>query len=111
MIKQNKCRKTYNKDFKLEAVKMRIEQGYSIEGVLQAMDIPDRRMIQRWVKKYLTYGEIGLEEHRGKASIGRPRKSPLTQDEEISRHIQRLEMENEILKKLLKVQGRDVPLR
>lgn len=110
MIKQNEYRKTYSKDFKLRAVQMKL-QGHSYQKVSQDMGIPDKSILKSWLRNYKTYGEVGLEERRGKLSTGRPRKRPLTPEQELAKRIRRLEMENEILKKLLELQGRDVPLR
>lgn len=111
MIKQNKHRKTYGKDFKLMAVRMKLEGGYSNKAVVETLGIPCLRMFKRWVSKYRKYGEGGLEEHRGKMSTGKPRKRPLTSPDEMRNRIRRLEMENEVLKKLLELRGRDVPSR
>jgi transposase len=108
MIKQNKHRKTYGKDFKLMAVRMKLEGGYSNKAVVETLGIPCLRMLKRWVSKYRKYGEGGLEEQRGKMSAGRPRKRPLTAPEEMHKRIRRLEMENQVLKKLLELTGRDV---
>lgn len=111
MIKENKHRRTYSKDFKLKAVKMKLEQGYSNKMVLEDLGLPSASMFKYWVSNYRKYGEAGLEDHRGKKSAGRPRKRPLTVPEEMQKRIRRLEMENEILKKLLQLTGRDVPPR
>lgn len=108
MIKQNKYRRTYSKDFKLNAVKMKLEEGYSNKTIVEVLGLPSSRMFRYWVSNYRKYGEAGLEEQRGKMSAGRPRKRPLTLPEEMQKRIRRLEMENEVLKKLLKLTGRDV---
>jgi len=110
VIKQNDYRKTYSKEFKLQAVKMKIDQGYSYEAIVQATGI-DRSMIKRWVKNYQAIGEAGLEERRGQMSVGRPRVRPMTEEDELAKRIRRLEMENEVLKKLLELQGRELPRR
>lgn len=110
MIKQNKHRKTYSKEIKLEAIKMRLDQGHSEKSVLKALNIPDRSMLRRWLKQFRSNGEAGLEERRGKKSTGRPRKHLSTDEQEPAKRIRRLEMENEVLKKLLELQGRDVLL-
>lgn len=110
MIKQNKHRKTYSKEFKLMAVKTKLEGGNSYKGVVEALEILTVRMLKKWVSSYRAHGEAGLEEHRGKMSTGRPRILPRPQHDEVERRIRRLEMENEVLKKLLELQRRDVPL-
>lgn len=109
MIKQNEHRKTYSKEFKLMAVKMKLELGWNNKAIRQELKIPSPRMFLYWVKNYKTYGEFGLEEHRGKKSTGRSRLTPASSEQELTKRLHRLEMENEVLKKLLELQGRDVP--
>lgn len=56
-------------------------------------------MVQLWVKNYQKEGITGLGEKRGKytgVGKGRPRVSPMPQDDEL----ERLRSENEYLKKL-----------
>lgn len=108
MIKQNEHRKTYSKEFKLQAVKMKVDQGCSYAAIVQETGIA-RSMIKRWVKSYQAIGEAGLEERRGHMSAGRPRVRPITKEDELAKRIRRLEMENEVLKKLLELQGRELP--
>lgn len=108
MIKQNDHRNTYSKEFKLQAVKLKIEQGYSCPAITQEKGISSS-MIKRWVKDYQAMGEAGLDERRGKTSTGRPSARPMTKEEELTKRIRRLEMENDVLKKLLELQGREVP--
>lgn len=111
MAGEGKKRRTYSKEFKLKAVKMKLEQGYSNPRILAELGIPQESMLKRWVKNYRTQGETGLEEHRGKAPKGRPRKKPLTHEEELMRRIRRLEMENAALKKLDELMRRDAGRR
>lgn len=106
-VKQNAKRKTYSKDFKFRAVKMKLEQGFSPGRILQELGIPDESMLKRWVRQYQESGEAGLEERRGKLSAGRPSKRPKAEPEELLKRIRRLEMENAVLKKLLELDGRD----
>lgn len=97
-VKQNAKRKTYRKDFKLRAVKMRLEKGFSPGRILQELGIPDESMLKGWIRQYQESGETGLEERRGKLSAGRPSKRPKTEPEELLKRIRRLEMENAVLK-------------
>ncbi len=59
MIKENKYRRTYSKDFKLKAVKMKLEQECSNKMVVEALGLPSPRMFRHWVSNYRKYGEAG----------------------------------------------------
>ena len=65
-------RSTYSKEFKLQAAKLKIDQGYSYAAVAQNVGIFNS-MIKRWVMDYRFIGEAGLDERRGKFSTNRPR--------------------------------------
>ena len=93
---------TYSKEFKVFAVgeymtgktplQIFIEAGINVNilGREQA-----QRCLRRWRKKHQDYGVEGLlQETRGSGSSGRPRKIPLTIEEQLSK----LQRENEILK-------------
>lgn len=96
-----KMRKTYDIAFKKKTVEMYLggEMGY--KSVAKELGI-DYTIVRRWVRHFKAEGMQGLEEKRGKAtgpSKGRPRTRP----EEPETKIKRLEAENEMLKKLLKM--------
>jgi transposase len=59
-------------------------------------------VIRRWVKHFKSEGINGLEEKRGKAK-GTGQGRPRTRPEDPEAKIKRLEAENEMLKKLLKM--------
>lgn len=105
-IKQNKYRKTYNAEFKLQAVRLHTEHGYSANRVALELDVA-RSMVQRWLHYYKAEGEAGLEEKRGHMSTGRPRVKVYSREEELQARIRRLEMEVAVLKKLKEIGGRD----
>ncbi|USK76644.1 transposase [Peribacillus frigoritolerans] len=95
-----KIRKTYDRSFKKKAVDMYLKEGMGYKRIAKELDI-DHTMVRQWVKHYRAEGMQGLEEKRGKAKgpgIGRPRTRP---DPEVK--IKRLEAENELLKKFLKM--------
>jgi transposase len=73
----------------------------SYETVAKELDISDS-MVGRWVKHFETKGIKGLEEKRGKAK-GPGKGRPRTRPEDPETKIKRLEAENEMLKKLLKM--------
>ncbi len=83
--------KQYSAEFKLEAAKMVVDHHYSVAKAAQAMGV-SLATLNRWVKK------LRLE-RQGPP----PRSPPLTPEQielrEMKKKIQRLEMENEILKK------------
>lgn len=103
----NRKRKTYSREFKLKAVLMKLEEGYSKPRIALELGIT-KAMLERWVKRYRQFGEAGLEEQRGRSSAGRPPK-PTTREEDLLRRIRRLEMENAVLKKLQELTGGDAP--
>ena len=69
-----------------------IEAGINVS--ILGRTIP-QRCLDRWRRKHREYGIEGLlQENRGLGSSGRPRKIPLTTEEELAK----LQRENEILK-------------
>ncbi len=81
----------YSKETKLLAVQMYLEAGKSQQEIAQALGLRRKELVEQWVHRYRYEGELGFEK-----SIGRPRKTPHTQQA----YIARLEMENALLKKL-----------
>jgi transposase-like protein len=82
--------KHYKLETKLLAVQMYLEQGYTQRQIARILDLPRKELIEQWVYRYRREGEQGFHK-----PIGRPRKSPLSQEG----YIARLEMENALLKK------------
>lgn len=80
-----------SKETKLLAVQMYLEEGQSQQAIAQALGLPRKELVEQWVHRYRYEGEAGFDR-----SIGRPRKTPETQQG----YIARLEMENTLLKKL-----------
>lgn len=105
--KAGRKHRTYSKEFKLRAIKMKLEEGYSNPRILAELGIPEESVLRDWVRRYRAQGEAGLEERRGNAAKGRPPKKPLTREEELLQRIRRLEMENAVLKKLDELMRRD----
>lgn len=96
-----KNRVTYDVAFKKKAVDLYFKEGMGYKTVAKELGI-DYTVVRRWVKHFEAEGIKGLEEKRGKAKgpgIGRPRTRPENPQEKIKR----LEAENEMLKKLLKM--------
>ncbi|MBL3591538.1 MAG: transposase [gamma proteobacterium endosymbiont of Lamellibrachia anaximandri] len=86
-----KERKKYSKEFKLDAVSLVLEQGYSRREAASSLDI-NAQMLGRWVKEHQT--------EDGQAFRGNGKQNP--EQEEIRKlkaQVKRLEMEKDILKK------------
>jgi len=93
-----KIRKTYTAEEKFEVVDNYLNNGWTQREIFSHYQISNS-MLQRWLNHYKREGLPGLEEKRGKSfgiGKGRPRKHPLSLEEENKR----LRAENEFLKKL-----------
>jgi transposase len=96
---------SYSFEFKLRTVMMYLNEQLGYRKVAKRMGIKDPKRVRIWVKNYQQYGEEGLKECRGKtisSKRGRPRKKPLTVEEEN----RKLKAENEFLKKLIALKRR-----
>lgn len=85
-------RKKYSKEFKLDAVSLVLDQGYTRREAARSLDI-NEQMLGRWVKEH-------RESEDGHAFRGNGKRTP--EQEEIRRlkaEVKRLEMERDILKK------------
>jgi transposase len=97
-----RIQQSYTAETKLKAVQMYLENGMGYKRVARELNIPEPS-VRRWVKRYEREGMSALEEKRGKSkglNKGRPRKNPLSPEEELIR----LRAENEYLKKLWALQ-------
>ncbi|EHN6806900.1 transposase [Salmonella enterica] len=83
--------KVFTADFKLEAAKLVLDQHYTHGEAAKAMNV-SLSAINRWVKSLRM-------ERQGKMPPGLPLTPEQTELREMRKRIQRLEMENEILKK------------
>lgn len=83
--------KHFSAEFKLEAAKLVVDQHYTLAQAAQAMGV-SVSAITRWVNK------LRLEQ-QGKTPAGLPLTPELLELREMKKKIQRLEMENDILKK------------
>jgi len=85
-------RKKYSQEFKLDAVSLVLEQGYSRAAASRNLDV-NPNLLGRWVKEY-------EEQEHGQAFRG---NGKLTAEQEelksLRAKVKRLEMEKEILKK------------
>ena len=84
-------RKKYSKEFKLDAVSLVLEQGYTRREAARSLDV-NEQMLGRWVKEH--QGSEDGEAFRGNGKLRQ-------EQEEIKRlkaQVKRLEMERDILK-------------
>ena len=84
-------RKKYSKEFKLDAVSLVLDQGYTRAEAARSLDI-NANMLGRWVKEQ--------QSDEGQAFRGNGRLTP--EQEEIRKlksQVKRLEVEKDILKK------------
>lgn len=83
--------KHYPRELKLEAVRMFFEEGMTRAEITQAIGIRSDERVKIWVRQYRQEGSAAFFK-----PIGRPRKQAESREAEI----ERLRMENALLKKL-----------
>jgi transposase len=84
-------RKKYSKEFKLDAVSLVSEQGYSRVEAARSLDI-NANMLGRWVKEHKT--------EDGQAFRGNGKLTPEQEElRALKAQVKRLQMEKDILKK------------
>ena len=84
-------RKKYSKEFKLDAVSLVSEQGYSQAKAARSLDI-NANMLGRWIKEHKT--------EDGQAFRGNGKLTPEQDELRVLRaQVKRLQMEKDILKK------------
>jgi transposase-like protein len=104
-IYMTKSRKTTYEE-RIEVVKYCIENKYSYKLTAAHFNLPYSQVYQ-WVQKYIEKGQEGLLDGRGRTK----HESELSETDKLKRdneilqaRIQRLEMENEVLKKLKEIE-------
>ena len=102
----------YSPEFKIEVVETKLKENLSFNETARRYDLfvlingypyPDYKRVQCWERIYLEEGKEGFYiEHRGRGSKGKERKKRFDPkvEEDLIAKCQRLEMENEYLKKL-----------
>lgn len=89
MIKQ---RQSFTPEFKLEAVSLVLDKGYSVTEACGALGVGPTAL-RRWIRQY-------KEEQNGITPVDARALTPeQRQIQELQKRIQRLELEKEILKK------------
>jgi transposase len=84
-------RKTYTKEFKLDAVSLVLEQDYTKAEAFRSLSI-NPNMLARWIKELDTEDEHAF---RGNGKLSPEQE----QIKELHRRVKHLEMEKDILKK------------
>ncbi len=99
-------KRNFSAEFKRESAQLVVDQNYTVADAASAMDVGLSTMT-RWVKQL-------RDERQGKT----PKASPITPEQieirELRKKLQRIEMENEILKKAIvdfSAQGGHIKLR
>lgn len=89
----NKTRRSFSKEFKLDAIALVEEQGYSVSEAARSLELSES-LLRRWIKLHSDSGEQSFP---GK---GRQNLSPEQQRiRELEEENRKLKMEKEILKK------------
>lgn len=86
-----RTRRTFSPEYRLEAAQLVLDQNYSVSCAAKAMNVGVSTM-DKWVRQL-------KDERAGKS----PKAMPMTPEQleirELKKQIQRIEMENDILKK------------
>ena len=82
--------KHYPAEMKLEAVRLFYEEGKTRAEITQILGVRDPHRVKAWLKQYRREGAEGFSKPKG-----RPRKKPESEQAEL----ERLQMENALLKK------------
>jgi transposase len=90
-MNQKRIRQHYTKEFKNDAVKLVVEQGYSSNEVGRRLGI-NQTNVSRWVREYRQENDPPVD---GAAS----RSELETENKRLRKENQRLQMERDILKK------------
>ncbi len=85
----------YAAELKREAVRRYLEEGQSQAEIVEALGIHNVRRVRQWLHAFRQEGERAFEPKPRTDRMGRPPKR-----ENTAAYIARLEMENDLLKKL-----------
>ena len=97
-MEEKRSRKRYDRQFKLDAVRLIVEGGQSVAAVSRDLGVSSTQL-QRWKKE--------LEEDSSNAFPGKGRLKPADEElRQLRRELERTKEEREILKKALAVFSR-----
>ena len=86
-----KQRRTFNTAFKLQVVRMIVDQGLSVSQVCQDMDLGETA-VRRWISQYDA-------EKQGQPGIGKPLTAEQQRIRQLEAENRQLKQDNDILKK------------
>ena len=92
-------RRTYDKEFKLEAVRLVLEEGHSAHSVEQRLGT-GKSVVYGWVREFTADPERAFP---GKGNL----KSPDKEIHELKRELERVKRERDILKKAVAIFSKD----
>jgi transposase len=98
---RKKGSKDYPLETKLEAIRLREEEGLLYQEITEKLEIRDPGRVKTWMRIYRKEGKGGLKKPRR----GRPKKDR----DSLEERIKYLEMENTLLKALAIELGEELP--
>jgi len=98
---RKKGSKDYLLDTKLEAIRLREEEGWGYKEITEELAIRDPDRVRKWMRIYRKEGKGGLKKPRR----GRPKKDR----DSLEERVKQLEMENTLLKALAIELGEELP--
>jgi len=90
-MNQKRIRQHYTKEFKSDAVKLVLNQGYSANEVARRLGI-NQTIVSRWVREFRQDNDPPVEGGASRVDLE-------TENKRLRKENQRLQMEREILKK------------
>lgn len=88
-------RRTYDPEFKIEAVKLVTERGYSLQQAADSLGV-SKSVIGKWKQQYLESDDVNI------AFPGKGRMNPVDADRRrLEKEVRDLKIEREILKKAM----------
>ena len=99
-MSKKKARRVYPLETKLEAIRLREEEGLIYREITERLDIGDPGRVRVWMRIYRREGIAGLKKPRG-----RPKKDR----DSLEARIEQLEMESTLLKALALELGEELP--
>jgi len=92
-VSMGKSRRKYTREFKIEALKMVLDDGRTVTDVAKSLGI-DRSVLQRWKSEFKDDGDVAFP--------GKGRRKPDDEDfARLKRELSQTRQERDILKKAL----------
>jgi len=100
-MKKRSNTKRYSIDFRIKAVKLKLESGYSLKSASKEVGLTDTKQLRSWIKRYKAEGIEGLRDKMPK--MGEATKSARKGKNEL----EFLRAENALLHGLLSAKKKD----